>query len=572
MGHHDHDHGDDRDPAQTKQERPAKRASAPLDVERPAKRAPAPLDVEQDLVREAARLGLFNKDEEVVVGRFKIQRQLGSGAMGIVYQALDTQLDRVVALKLLQSEMASAAPYQGRARMLREAKAMARLSHPNVVAIHEVGTHEDQVYIAMEFVPGGTLRDWMAQRRSWPEVLQVLIPAGRGLQAAHAQGLIHRDFKPDNVLIEGRVTPKIVDFGLARDIDKATEESAETDLGSLGERLTATGTLLGTPVYMAPEQLRTERADARSDQFAFCVTLYEALYGERPFEGDDLNDLHTAQLSFSDAPSVGNVPAWVRQVMVRGLQFESADRYPSMAALLDDLDGQPQRQIPVLRRILALGALMVALLIVGASATVGIATLRSGSVANERRVANVTKASAPERTPAKAPSAQELVSAPTVAAAADPPAQETLRKARELNDEGLYEECIELAEKSPATVKLVAIRLTCSAALQDWDAYERACNDGIRTFPDLFDDEVCGSRRMQLFRLFQQEDWAECLRVAESLPPTISSLGYRLSCAAIANDYEAYSRACDATAKRHPTHPSSKSCQTTLRMRRGSKR
>ncbi|MFY0580423.1 serine/threonine-protein kinase [Cystobacter fuscus] len=233
--------------------------------------------------------------------RYVVLEPLGQGGMGMVYAAYDSVLDRKVALKLLppgdvdgDTEMTS-----GRARLLREAQAMARLSHPNVVAVYDVHQHGLQVFMAMELVEGQTLLQWQRQqKRGWKEILAAFLSAGRGLAAAHAAGLVHRDFKPTNVLVgkDGRV--RVTDFGLARTHNAPPEEPSEPE-PSPGTRdtspvkahsmleleLTQRGAVLGTPAYMAPEQFRGAAADARSDQFSFAVSLWEALYGERPFEG-----------------------------------------------------------------------------------------------------------------------------------------------------------------------------------------------------------------------------------------------------------------------------------------------
>ncbi|HET6583005.1 MAG TPA: serine/threonine-protein kinase, partial [Nannocystaceae bacterium] len=222
------------------------------------------------------------------LGRYVVLERIGSGGMGVVYAAYDPQLDRKVALKLLHAREERDGDSGGRARVLREAQAMARLSHPNVVAVHDVGVVDDTLFVAMEFVEGVTLGHFIAAgSRRWNEVLDVFEPAGRGLAAAHAAGLVHRDFKPDNVMIgnDGRV--RVMDFGLARAAAEITTESSEGSGGSIVElsgvdRLTRTGALVGTPAYMAPELLAGGNADARSDQFAFCVALHRALYGTAP--------------------------------------------------------------------------------------------------------------------------------------------------------------------------------------------------------------------------------------------------------------------------------------------------
>jgi tRNA A-37 threonylcarbamoyl transferase component Bud32 len=206
------------------------------------------------------------------IGRYVVVKAVGAGAMGSVYAAYDPDLDRRVALKLLRSRSDSE---ELRSRLLREAKAMARLSHPSVITVHDVGEYSNRLFIAMEFIEGGTLRDWLARNGpKWREALQILVRAGRGLAAAHAAGLVHRDFKPDNVLVghDGRV--RVTDFGLARGIgeDDVEPPSGATAHDPLDATITRTGALVGTPAYMAPERFGGAAADARADMFSFCVT------------------------------------------------------------------------------------------------------------------------------------------------------------------------------------------------------------------------------------------------------------------------------------------------------------
>ena len=286
------------------------------------------------------------------VGRYVVLESLGAGGMGVVYSAYDPDLDRRVALKLLRRDKPSRPSLtDGRARMLREAQAMAQLSHVNVVAVHDVGLHEGRVFLAMELLAGPNLARWMRdQPRPWAEVLEVFLAAGRGLEAAHAAGLVHRDFKPDNVLLGEGGHVKVTDFGLARFRDlEATPSPPTTDrqtpLGRISasfpatDSLTRTGALLGTPAYMAPEQYFGVAADAASDQFSFCVSLYEALYGERPFGGDDPATVafNVTEGEVRPAPAGSKVPARVRRVVLRGLARAKADRWPSMTALLSAL-------------------------------------------------------------------------------------------------------------------------------------------------------------------------------------------------------------------------------------------
>lgn len=281
------------------------------------------------------------------IGRFVILRLLGQGGMGAVYSAYDDQLDRKVAVKILHhSEFA---PIDRRARVLREAQAMARVSHPNVVQVYEVGEAEGQVFIAMEFIEGSALSAWQSERsRSWEDVLRVYRAAGQGLLGAHRVGLVHRDFKPDNVLVDKEGRPRVADFGLAHG-EGSSEPSPSQEPSSpgrlLSRPLTMAGAIVGTPAYMSPEQCRGERGDARSDQFSFCAALYEALYKTLPFEGEDLAELSGNILlgKLRPIPAGTQFPAVIEQALRRGLSVDPAQRFPSMAELLSVLDIDPQR-------------------------------------------------------------------------------------------------------------------------------------------------------------------------------------------------------------------------------------
>jgi eukaryotic-like serine/threonine-protein kinase len=293
------------------------------------------------------------------LGRYVVLHRVGAGGMGVVYAAYDPELDRKVALKLLIGGGSGSSPKvqaDQRTRLLREAQAMARLSHPNVITVHDVGTVDDQVFLAMEFVEGCTLKDWLhAGRRPWREVLEVFVAAGRGLAAAHAAGLIHRDFKPDNVLLGSRPHERpervlVTDFGLARPARGQTDAfTAVSTLQSgqqvLSAQLTQTGALVGTPAYMAPEQLAGERIDALSDQFSFCVALYEGLYGERPYNGRALAELiaNVCEGRLRAAPRDAGVPRWLRRALLRGLSTEAVERYSDIDALLVALQRDPSR-------------------------------------------------------------------------------------------------------------------------------------------------------------------------------------------------------------------------------------
>jgi eukaryotic-like serine/threonine-protein kinase len=289
------------------------------------------------------------------IDRFMILDRIGEGGMGVVYAAYDPTLDRRLALKFLRNPSAGRDSVR-EARLLREARAMARLSHPNVAVLYEVGTFEGQVFLAMEFVDGVDLRTWLAEKpRSFSEIMEVFRAAGRGLAAAHAAGIVHRDFKPENVLVDVHGRPRVTDFGLSRAADEGEDGVAEptdpratapTAPSYLSRSLTRTGGVLGTPPYMAPEQVQGGRVDARCDQYAFCVTLHEAVYKERPLAGDGVKL----------APAHSSVPRWYRDALVRGLATKPEERFASMDALLAALTPRPTG-----RRSIAIAAALAAI-------------------------------------------------------------------------------------------------------------------------------------------------------------------------------------------------------------------
>jgi tetratricopeptide (TPR) repeat protein/tRNA A-37 threonylcarbamoyl transferase component Bud32 len=308
---------------------------------------------------------LTTKEPGTHLGRYEIRDRLGAGGMSVVYSAYDPGLDRKVAVKLLRTSRGS----DGVAgqRLQREAQALARLSHPNVVTVHEVDMMDGELFIAMELVEGTPLNQWCRQDgRSWQEVLAMYLHAAEGLAAAHRAGIVHRDFKPANVIVgtDGRV--RVLDFGLAAAVGARTPEDAAlsppaaTRSGnSLDRQLTGTGSLMGTPAYMAPEQHRGAPADERSDQFAFCVSLYEGLYGERPFPGETIFELAKAKAEGAVPPAARPVPAWLRTAVIRGLAPLPSDRWPNMQALIAALRDDPAARRRRVRN-LALGALLLA--------------------------------------------------------------------------------------------------------------------------------------------------------------------------------------------------------------------
>lgn len=301
------------------------------------------------------------------VGRYTVLNRLGSGGMGIVYAAFDPELDRRVALKVMHPRSKSRSDGSHKSRLLREAQAMAKLAHPNVITVHDVGMFAERVFVAMEFVDGFTLREWLeGETHDWSAIVDAFVCAGRGLAAAHAANLIHRDFKPDNVLMgrDGRVL--VTDFGLARRANSRVLTSdfpagvTEAPSGELDTEivLTRTGALLGTPAYMSPEQHRGVEVGPLTDQFSFCVALYEALYGERPFAGNTITSLalNVIEGDVRPPPRDHRVPDWLRKVILRGLEPEPMNRFPSMDALLAELQRDPpQRRTPWLTALIAAG-------------------------------------------------------------------------------------------------------------------------------------------------------------------------------------------------------------------------
>jgi tetratricopeptide (TPR) repeat protein len=276
------------------------------------------------------------------LGRYVVIDKIGAGGMGVVYRAYDPQLDRRVALKLLRTGLQTSE--EDKIRLTREAKALARLDHPNVVGVHDVGEHQGHVFVAMEYVSGHTLTEQLFRMEDDPvEVLRLFVEAGRGLAAAHAAGLVHRDFKPENVMVgdDGRV--RVMDFGLVRSQGAseapalppaAIEESAPVE-----GPLTELGAVMGTPAYMAPEQHLGLRVDARADQFSFCISLYEALHGRRPFAGRSIGAVLMAITNgeVRDPAPGSNVPRWLDSALIRGLANEPEQRWASMEALLAEL-------------------------------------------------------------------------------------------------------------------------------------------------------------------------------------------------------------------------------------------
>jgi tetratricopeptide (TPR) repeat protein/predicted Ser/Thr protein kinase len=308
--------------------------------------------------RDPVALGPTLREGDLVDGSYRIGRLLGRGGMGTVFLAKDLELDRFVALKVHRGAVRK----QEVVRLSREARVMARLSHPNVVAVYEVGTHEGVLFVVMEYVDGGTLRQWLTSaERSWRDVVQLVLAVAQGIVAAHAIGVVHRDLKPENVLIGADGRARVADFGLARwqeatrttlaspsgeDDEAASSDARSDDL----ERFTVTGAIAGTPAYMSPEQFAGIEVGPASDQFSLCVMLYEALYGRRPFQGRTTLQLANAVIEgeLQAPPARSDVPRALTHAILRGLARDPADRHASVAALCSALQrvlGQRRRRI-----------------------------------------------------------------------------------------------------------------------------------------------------------------------------------------------------------------------------------
>ncbi|MGH1343360.1 MAG: protein kinase domain-containing protein [Nannocystales bacterium] len=334
--------------------------------------APDGVDRNLALARLQERM-LGVEPESVKIGRFIVLRKLGQGAMGIVYLAYDPKLDRKVALKLVDTSSLGSEMGEAQVRLEREARAAAALGHPNVVTVYDVGHQGDDVFLAMEFVEGETLTQWMKREHDWREIAALFVQIARGLNAAHEADLVHRDFKPDNVLMGADGRPRVADFGLARptegwsvrDAAKMLDDGSSSSSRALALRssdaMASTGEVCGTPAYMAPEQFVGVDVTGASDQFGFCASLYEALFGHRPFKGDSVTELAVAVIENDrqPLPSKHGVPKAVVQTVLQGLTPEADQRHASMGQLADRLEAALRAQTR--NRVLAGGALLAVL-------------------------------------------------------------------------------------------------------------------------------------------------------------------------------------------------------------------
>lgn len=287
-------------------------------------------------------LSAGNRAYKAQLGRFVILHQLGAGGMGAVLAAYDEQLDRKVALKLLHSQ--GATRERQHRRTLREAKALARVTHPRVVSVYEVGEAENQVYLAMEFVDGISLRIWQSQAmRSWRDILYMYLQAGEGLHAVHKAGIVHRDFKPENVIVGKDGLPRVADFGIARlnELQTAEDVAGSGPQALQTELVTLEGGLIGTIGYISPEQYEGTTSDEISDQWSFCAALYEALYGCLPFAGSTAAEQSVSiRGPIQPPPADSAVPPEIFRILSQGLSYEPSARFPNLTALLRSLTAE----------------------------------------------------------------------------------------------------------------------------------------------------------------------------------------------------------------------------------------
>ena len=303
------------------------------------------------------------------VGRYLIEQRLGAGAMGVVYRAHDPQLDRAVAIKLVHPSRASL--QRSHERFMREARAMARLAHPNVVAVYDFGISSGEAFLVMELVDAVTLSHWLSDEPPRTRRLQVMLEAGRGLFAAHVEGIVHRDIKPQNVLIDGGGKARVTDFGLAVETEEPTDSRPLGESGSLSTSgvLTRHGAVVGSPAYMSPEQHRGESLDARSDQYSYCITLFEVLTGRRPFIARSVEGMRMKKEDGPRRIDWTGVPRAIQPVLRRGLDPEAARRYNTLGALLTALARAPTQRVRLVGAGLAGVGLVVAVPTLAAAPT-----------------------------------------------------------------------------------------------------------------------------------------------------------------------------------------------------------
>lgn len=496
-----------------------------------AARAEALRRFEERRVREELRARMFGASTGAVrVDRFEVRQRLGEGATGIVYAAFDPKLRREVALKLL-----AARPVRDDELLLHEARALARLSHPNVLPVYEVGVSDGVPFIVSELVSGGTLRAWLATSPppSPAAVLEVLLGIGRGLGAAHERGLTHRDIKPENVLVGADGRPRVADFGLAL--------GSQRGPGELG-----TSPLAGTPRYMAPEQLAGQHVDPLSDQFAYAVLCFEALFGVRPYEGATVGEL-LAAMRAGDVARVDERHPHARALpaLRRALALDPHARFPTTAALVAELARlgapRPTRGLAWLGGGVALaGVLGVALSLAWASRD----ERRPRSSDDTQGRANDERVAATSASPRAPPSAASPRTAPSTAPSTASREQELATRATSLTVAGQWRECATLlaAERSPL---LLPTRVSCARMLHDREPawLEAACDDAEKVLGPKAPEDCDRTLRKARAHAGRAEHRA-CAEVLLSAPPKRAHLPQLAVCVGQTRDLELYQRQC----------------------------
>jgi hypothetical protein len=474
-----------------------------------------PSELERERVRLKLRAAIFGESRQAFrIGRFEVQERLGQGAWGIVYAAFDPELRREVAVKVVSGLVE---PKQ----VLAEARALARLTHPNVLTVYETGVHDGVPYIVSELVRGGTLRQWLAAEvRSFPRILDALVDIGRGLHAAHLRGLIHRDVKPENVLmgLDGR--PRISDFGLA---------VTSADPGSPA----------GTPRYMAPEQKLGTSPDPLSDQFAFATMAYESLFGGLPSEGKH--------------PASGAVAVAIGRVLERGFAPTAESRYPSLQELLLELE---RARRPAAQRWIA-AALGAALLVGGVAFASTTKPAERGAESAEERERPEPTARGTAVQAAPDASQNEVATLPATGAL---PLDVASRRAAEHLTKREFEQCLD-ALRGQTNAHLLHLKVECARSLS-LEALGAACDEYRRHVGE--DLDGCSKTDLEAARLFAAGDYARCARSLAGLPWGARRAITLAECVRRWNTPEGYVLQCRFTRQNTPANPSDPPCDAVL--------